>query len=315
MILGIDTSNYTTSVAVVSKEQQLLFDERKILDVAKGERGLQQSNAVFQHLQNLPHLIEEALDSYGDMITQICYSQKPRPLEESYMPVFKVGSGFAKTTAKALGVPLLASTHQEGHRAAGLWSAGFEPEPEKTFLTVHISGGTTDLLQVKPVGTGFSIKLLGHSTDLHAGQFVDRIGVKLGMQFPCGPALEELAKKKSGEGIGLPSSVDGYNISFSGPCSAAQRFLDSDEEKSKIAYAVFRCIANSLEKILTKAIKETEIKDILFVGGVAANSFIKERLKYRLEHRAVGARLFFAEPAYSRDNAVGTAVINYLLNE
>lgn len=351
MILGIDTSNYTTSVAVVSKEQQLLFDQRTVLRVEEGERGLQQSAAVFQHLQNLPGLLAAALSEYRGEITGVCYSAKPRSLVDSYMPVFRVGEGFAQTVAATLGVPLYASTHQEGHIMAGLWSAGYEPTGP--FLAMHLSGGTTDLLMVEPVANGFKIETLGSSSDLHAGQFVDRIGVKLGLPFPAGPALEELAQgawveAEVNEGltvtgledrgresaiesstnldagqvvnhpgqhplITLPSSVSGYTISFSGPCSAAERAIDSGEDSGLVAFAVFRCIANSTEKVLKRAIAETGLKQILFVGGVASNQLIKTRLQ-RLTHPAIGAKLYFAEPRYSRDNAVGIGVLGHLFS-
>lgn len=316
MILGIDTSNYTTSVAVVSKEQQLLFDQRKILDVPVGERGLQQSAAVFQHLRNLPEILKPALSEFRDQLTAICYSDTPRPIEGSYMPVFKVGGGYAQTLATALDLPLRKSTHQEGHLAAGLWSADLTPGGP--FLAMHLSGGTTDLLRVEPYPGGFRIELLGSSSDLHAGQFVDRIGVKLGMGFPAGPTLENLAHERNdstndGNRVSLPSSVDGYTISFSGPCSAAERHLDRGAEPSDVAFSIFRCIANSVEKVVTAAVEETGLKEILFVGGVAANGLIKERLRHRLEHPAVGARLYFAEPRYSRDNAVGVGVLGISL--
>ncbi len=308
MIIGIDTSNYTTSVAVVSDEQQLLLDRRIILDVAQGERGLQQSAAVFQHLQNMPELLAQALDLYRPWLTGICFSATPRPREGSYMPVFKVGAGYARTLSAALGIPLLTSTHQEGHLAAGLWSSGFVPTG--SFLTIHLSGGTTDLLLVKPLSRGFEIETLGSSSDIHAGQFVDRIGVALGLEFPAGMALERLVKEgNNSEGLVFPGSVDNYMMSFSGPCSAAKRALQSGEPPVRVAYGVFRCIANSLEKVLGKAMQDTGLKDILLVGGVAANSLIRERLVYRLEHRAVGGRLHFAEPTYCRDNAVGVALL------
>ncbi len=308
MILGIDTSNYTTSVAVVCDKQQLLFDQRKILNVKPGERGLQQSEAVFQHTQNLPGLLEKALTQYRDQITGICYSKKPRPIEGSYMPVFRVGEGAARMIAAALDVPLYESTHQEGHLAAGLWSAEFKPSG--SFIAMHLSGGTTDLLLVKPNKGGFQIDLIGSSNDLHAGQFVDRVGVKLGLSFPAGPALEELASKcNKNTQVSLPSAVNGYSVSFSGPCSAAMRLVDAGELPEEVAFAVFRCIANSVEKVLLSAIREMGLKEVLFVGGVAANQFIKERLKQRLEHPAVGARLYFAKPEHSRDNAVGVGVL------
>lgn len=342
MILGIDTSNYTTSVAVVSKEQQLLFDQRNVLNVAEGERGLQQSAAVFQHLQNLPGLLTAALEAHRNDISSVCYSAKPRPIEGSYMPVFRTGEGFARAVAAALEVPLRTTTHQEGHIMAGLWSAGFQPRG--AFLAMHLSGGTTDLLRVEPTDGGFLIETLGSSSDLHVGQFVDRIGVKLGLPFPAGPALEGLARGSAGweksigrvvESVGLtyaeqvaeahqageslqfgalslPSSVEGYTISFSGPCSAAERQIDGGADPAQIAFAVFRCIANSTEKVLKKAMKETKLREILFVGGVAANTLIRQRLVERLGHPALNGRLYFAEPGYSRDNAVGVGLLGLL---
>ena len=312
MILGIDTSNYTTSVAVVSLEQQLLFDQRKVLAVAAGERGLQQSVAVFQHVQNLPAILPQALAKHREGIRAVVYSAKPRPLTESYMPVFRTGEGFAETVGAALGVPVYQTTHQEGHVMAGLWSAGFVPQGP--FLAMHLSGGTTDLLLIEPRDVGFAIETLGSSSDLHAGQLVDRIGVKLGLPFPAGPALEKLAltavdTAPRGENFVLPSSVKGYTISFSGPCSAAERQIDAGVESGVIAFAVLRNIAKSVEKVLTEAIRETGVHDILFVGGVAANSIIKERLLRQLSHPAIGGRLYFASPEYSRDNSVGVALL------
>lgn len=309
MILGIDTSNYTTSAAVVSKGQQLLFDQRTILAVAEGERGLQQSAAVFQHLQNLPPLLEAALAAHREEITGVCYSARPRPFEGSYMPVFRTGEGYARAAAAALGVPLWATTHQEGHIMAGLWSAGFQPVG--TFLAMHLSGGTTDLLRVEPMKAGFAIETLGSSSDLHAGQFVDRIGVKLGLSFPAGPALEALASGGTGR-VGVPSSVTGYQISFSGPCSAAERQIETGAAGAEVAWAVFRCIANAAEKVLKKAMDETGLSDVLFVGGVAANRLIRQRLNERLVPASGRVRLFFAEPCYSRDNAVGVGLLGMM---
>ncbi len=308
MFLGIDTSNYTTSIAVVSEEKQLLFDQRQVLKVEFGERGLKQSEALFQHVQNLPLLLDEALVKFQGSFKGVCYSQKPRPIEGSYMPVFRVGEGAARILAPALGVPLYISTHQEGHLAAGLWSARFKPTG--SFLAMHLSGGTTDLLLVQPHLGGFQIDLLGSSSDLHAGQFVDRVGVKLGLSFPAGPALEKLAQNSSKYlKVSLPSSVDEFSVSFSGPCSAAMRQVESGALPEEIAFAVFRCIANSVEKVLLLAIRKTGLREILFVGGVASNRFIKERLKQRLEHPAVDVNLYFAKSEYSRDNAVGVGLL------
>lgn len=310
MILGIDTSNYTTSLCVIDEAGNIVNEQRKLLEVDAGERGLQQSAAVFQHVRNLPALLETigALQK----IKGICVSTRPRPEEASYMPVFLVGEGTARSLAAVLNVPLFRTSHQEGHIAAGEGTAG--RVPEENFLAVHLSGGTTDLLRVKRQTAGYRIMQMGSSKDLHAGQFVDRIGVALGLPFPAGPHLEQLARtaQESDLSIRLPSPVDGYNWSFSGPETAALGMIHSGANPAGIARAVESAIAKGLEKVLRKAIAESGLKSVLIVGGVAANQFIRDRLKNRLQHPAVGARLYFADPRYSTDNAFGVARIGLM---
>ncbi|MCX7571512.1 O-sialoglycoprotein endopeptidase [Tumebacillus sp. DT12] len=305
-VLGIDTSNYTTSVCLIDSDGVIVKEERRLLHVSEGERGLQQSAALFQHVQNLPVLIEQLGDLSGQL-QAVCASAKPRRLEGSYMPVFTAGSGVGRILAATHGVPYLETTHQEGHIAAGEGSA--ERVPADHFLAVHLSGGTTDLLDVNRLQDGYEIEELGTSIDLHAGQFVDRVGVALGLIFPAGPHLEKLAQGSTDEAVTLPSPVNGYNLSFAGPETAALRLIEAGVAPADIARAVERCIAKGLEKTLRKAVEERGVKHLLIVGGVAANTFIRERLKLRLEHRAVGARLYFAQPRYSTDNAYGVALL------
>ncbi|SNY36579.1 N6-L-threonylcarbamoyladenine synthase [Orenia metallireducens] len=306
MILGIDTSNYTTSVALMTLEGKLVKQKRERLKVDLGERGLRQSEALFQHVEQLPALIAEVAEARKDKLTKIIVSTKPRPQEGSYMPVFKVGFGHAKALASILDIPLIETSHQEGHLMAGLWSAKINLH---NFLAVHLSGGTSEILKVEQSNKHFDIQELGASQDLHAGQFIDRVGVALGLSFPAGPQLESLATKGELGKVSIPSSVQGYQMSFSGPASAAMRLIKTDKASADIALAVQQCIANSLEKVLKKAIVEEKSKDILIVGGVAANQYIRERLKKRLEHPAVGAKLYFADPKWSSDNAVGVAAM------
>ncbi|MFZ3170690.1 MAG: hypothetical protein WA118_01690 [Carboxydocellales bacterium] len=343
LILGIDTSNYTTSVALVNDRGHLVVQERKLLQVGEGERGLQQSAAVFQHLTRLPELLTKLWTQVSggeqggklrEQIKLITVSTRPRPQQGSYMPVFRVGEGYAKTLANALEIPLLETTHQEGHLMAGLWSAG-GPQGQE-FLAVHLSGGTTELLKVHHLSKAqhlpkaqhqskaatmektttptfsqdfFQIELLGGTQDLHAGQFVDRVGVALGLEFPAGPRLEQLAQQAEASKLTIPSSVQGMSISFSGPESQAQRFIAEGKPPAEIARAVEKCIALSLEKLLLQALQNYGLREMLIVGGVAANQYIRTRLSQKLEHPAVKAKLYFAEPVYSSDNAVGVALL------
>lgn len=305
-VLGIDTSNYTTSVAAVTLDGTLYAEQRRLLPVAMGERGLRQSEAVFSHVQRLPELVE-LLDKPPGKLRTIAVSGSPRPVEGSYMPVFTVGLGLARALASTHSIPLLITSHQEGHIAAGLWSA--RGPKDSSFLAVHLSGGTSELLRVgRTAGAGFAIERLGGSDDLHAGQLVDRVGVALGLPFPSGPHLERLAQASRGE-LRLASSVKGLCFSLSGAETQAQRLITAGEPPAEIARAVESCIANSLEKIIRQAVETTTIRSILIVGGVAANGFIRSRLIKRLEHPAVAAKLFFAEPRACSDNAIGVGMI------
>ncbi|MCK8825446.1 Kae1-like domain-containing protein [Fuchsiella alkaliacetigena] len=309
LILGIDTSNYTTSAAVMDTEGNLIVEQRSLLEVEEGQRGLRQSKAVFQHVERLPEVIED-LDEAGFIkqdLVKIVVSTSPTQASDSYLPVFRVGEGFAKSLAVLLGVPLQEVSHQEGHLQAGLWSA--EGPQSKKFLAVHLSGGTTELLRVAKQETGFKVEKLGAAVDLHAGQFVDRVGVRLGFDFPAGPQLEQLAKQGESGAVIIPSSVDAYDISFAGPNSAAMRAIEAGKKPADIALAVQSCIAKALEKVLRKALQEENLEEVLLVGGVAANQYLRQRLRKKLEHPAVGAKLFFAEARFSTDNAVGVAAL------
>lgn len=307
LYLGIDTSYYTTSLALVDDAGRLLEDQRRPLAVKQGERGVAPQQAVWAHLKALPEVAEPLLRAYGSRIVGVAASVKPRPIEGAYLPPFKVSEGFGRTTAAALGVPFYPTTHQEMHIMAGLWSSDQPPVGDR-FLAVHLSGGTTELIQVTRRVGGFDEELLGGTQDLHAGQFVDRVGVALGLPFPAGPHLEKLAAAGTPGKVSLPSSVSGWTLSFSGPETAAQRLV-GQVAGADLAVAVFGCVAKTLEKWLRRAVEETGLQEIMIVGGVAANQLLRARLRERLEHPAVGARLSFAEPRYSTDNAVGTALL------
>lgn len=307
LFLGIDTSYYTTSLALVDADGRLLEDQRRPLTVPKGERGVSPPQAVWAHLKALPGVAEPLLRAWGGRIAAVAASTRPRPIEGAYLPPFKVSEGFGRSIAAALGVPFYPSSHQEMHIMAGLWSSEQPPRSDQ-FLAVHLSGGTTELIRVTRRRGGFAEELLGGTHDLHAGQFVDRIGVALGLPFPAGPHLERLAAGGEPGRVKIPSSVQGFTVSFSGPETAAQRMVGR-ADRADLAMAVQACVAKTLEKWLRTAARETGLREVLIVGGVSANQWIRHRLKERLEHPAVGLRLAFAQPAYSTDNAVGTALL------
>jgi len=312
VFLGIDTSCYTTSLAVLDSEGNLLADKRMVLPVPAGERGLRQSTALFNHMHNLPVLMDEIFSELpGHKLKAVAASARPRPDAESYMPVFSAGESLAVSIAALLNIPLHLTTHQEGHLAAALWSAGCQDLAE--FLMVHLSGGTSEILKVKRVRTKplqYDISVLGRSSDLQAGQLIDRVGVAMGLPFPCGHHLEKLAaQSRPGAGVVIPSAVRGVMMSFSGAETKAKQYLKDKAGQPEVARAVERCVAMTVEKAARRAVEGCGLKDIVMAGGVAANSYIRERLYKRLEHRAVGARLHFGEPKFCSDNAVGPSII------
>jgi len=307
--LGFDTSCYTTSAAAVNEAGEVVAFSRKLLPVAQGQRGLRQSEAVFAHVRQMPQVVSELKKQLADQaceIVAVCASASPRDEADSYMPVFTVGLGHASVTADLLDVPLYLTSHQQGHVAAGLIG---NKEPQEPFIALHLSGGTTELL----LCNGEKLNLLGGSADLHAGQFVDRVGVALGLPFPAGPALEKLAMQYDGpvEGM-LPVSMDrsGLNCHLSGVETKAQQWIRAGEMSAeKIAAEVFDVLARTVARLLTAACSETGATKALVVGGVASSVLLRKMLLNRLQKMRKPIDVLFGQPQYSADNAAGVAAI------
>lgn len=307
-IVGFDTSCYTTSMAIVDLEGNIILNEQKLLPVEQGQRGIRQSKALFEHLHNLPEVTEKLgrIASPNDLAA-ICASTKPRPVEDSYMPVFMVSSLVGRSYANLLNIPFFETTHQESHIMAGLYTAADLTSDH--FIAIHLSGGTSEMLDVKVEEEGFSISIIGNTQDLHAGQFVDRVGVALGMPFPAGPSLEKLAAEgREGEVI-IPSFVRDTTIGFSGAETCAMRMIDSGKNPADIALAVYLCLSKTLEKWILKGVEISGVTDILLVGGVASSNILRRRIASRLSKINRNIRLYFAEPSVSKDSAVGTALL------
>ena len=302
VVLGIDTSCYTTSLAVMNMQGELLKDERKILSVKKGNCGLAQSEMVFQHTRNLPELFEKvSWENY--QVTAVAVTNQPRPLPDSYMPAFLTGLGLGKNLAKVLNVPLYTLSHQENHLDAGVWSA-HGPKAEK-FIMLHASGGTTDfLLATKKAQGRYSLEPIGASIDLHVGQFIDRVGVALGLQFPCGGFLEELASLAA-KPLDLPIWTKEGNISFSGPCTKATRLAAEGADKKALALGTEMAIGKTFAKGLAYLCKAKNIKDVLLVGGVSANHLIGKIVTEELTKQR--CYVYIPKPQCCGDGAVGAA--------
>lgn len=298
--LGIDTSNYATSLAVVdSTRQEVVCAKKRFLPVKPGELGLRQSDAVFHHTQALPELFS-ALQSEVDLSTiqGVGVSNKPRPIEKSYMPCFTSGIGAAVAFACGKNVPVFYTTHQQGHIAAAYWGSG-HAITEQQALMFHVSGGTTELLLVQ--GTQVQ-KQLGTSLDLFAGQAVDRLGVRLGFAFPAGVHISALAEKCT-EQISPKISRKGTNCHFSGLQNQCETLLAKGSSPEYVAKYCLLAIADTLIAMVGEAEKQYQALPVYFAGGVMASDTIRRHVQQQLPGS------FFVPSEFSSDNAIGVAAI------
>ncbi|WP_099203815.1 Kae1-like domain-containing protein [Scatolibacter rhodanostii] len=297
--LGIDTSNYTTSAAMYDGE--VIQQSKRLLPVAKGEKGLRQSDAVFSHVKQIEEVMAPLWEQ-NIIVEAIGVSDRPRSLADSYMPCFMVGVSIAEVLGQALHVPVYRFSHQQGHIAAALFSAERLDLLSQTFLAFHVSGGTTEAVLVNPDENNLpQAKIVAQSLDLKAGQLIDRIGVMLGLDFPCGPKLEQLALLWEDK-LSFRPSMKGADSSLSGVQNQCEAMFARQEPKEKIAAYVLEAVRATLEKMALALQKEYQSLPILFSGGVCSNSIIRKSLTEKF-----GA--LFAEPVFSADNAAGIAVL------
>lgn len=295
LALAFDTSNYTTSCAVFDGETG--ENSGRLLDVKPGELGLRQSDALFSHIKRLPE-IADRLDFENTEIIAVGASEKPRETEDSYMPCFLAGVAQGKVMAKALNVPYFGFSHQQGHIAAASWSAGHPELLECEHLAWHLSGGTTELLYVRPEGVAVRCEIVGGTKDVSAGQLIDRTGQVLGLQFPSGKELDKLSHSAEKKLFYTPKA-DGMSFSLSGVEHKMHQMADSGEKPEEIAYFAIASMVKAVHRATDAAKKKFGDVPILYSGGVASNSLLRELTPDGI----------FAEPRYSTDNAMGTAIL------
>jgi len=298
--LGLDTSNYTTSAAVFDGNAGK--NAGRLLSVPEGSLGLRQSEALFQHVKRLPDMIS-ALREDGyleEPPVAVGASTRPREVEGSYMPCFLAGESQGRVLADTLGVPFFPWSHQQGHVAAAAWSAGHMELLDTPHLAWHLSGGTTELLLVQPEGAAVRAVCVGGTTDISAGQLIDRTGKRLGLAFPAGKALDELAEQSEQENH-FTVKLKELRFSLSGVENQMNVLADSGTPPKDIARFVMETIASVLLRARTQAQQRWPGLPLLCSGGVASNRLIRRRLE--------GA--VFAQPQFSTDNAMGTAILTY----
>ena len=304
-VIGIDTSNYTTSIAV--------FDGvggencSKLLPVKQGELGLRQSDAVFAHIKSLPEL-SGRLFSHVEKgsITAVGVSTRPRAVEGSYMPCFMVGYTHAKLLSDALGVPMVEVSHQQGHVAASLWSAGHMELMDQPHLAWHLSGGTTELLLVEPEGKNVKCTKIGGTTDISAGQLIDRTGQLLQLPFPSGKHLDAISAEAVVKDVFRVKCSD-MQFSLSGVQNKVQQFHEANGVAAETAAYALRCVAKAVYLATEQALKAYPGLRVVFSGGVASNSMLREVI--------APLNPVFSQPQFSTDNAMGVAVLAKRMTE
>ena len=301
IVLGLDTSCYTTSAALAGDGGRW-SSCRRLLEVPSGGRGLRQSEAVFAHTRQLPELVEQALADTEEPIGAVCASVSPVDGEDSYMPVFLVGAGYGRALAAALRVPFFTTTHQRGHLRAARVDTGLPPGD---FLALHCSGGTTDVLACR----GHEIRKLSSSLDLHAGQLVDRVGVALGLPFPAGPSLEQLAEGYTARAL-APVSVCAEGCHLSGAETKLTQLIQSGTlPPGQIAAETYDVLCRTVVRLLGQAADQTGLSCALLFGGVMSSLRLRRMLLDRVRKRRLPLELYFGKPELSGDNAVGVAHI------
>ena len=304
-VIGIDTSNYTTSIAFFDGTGGVNCS--KLLPVKLGELGLRQSDAVFAHIKSLPELSDRLFsDIQAKNIGAVGVSTRPRAVEGSYMPCFLVGVSHAKLLADVIGVPLVEVSHQQGHIAASLWSAGRLDIMDGPHLAWHLSGGTTELLLVEPEGKNVTCTKLGGTTDISAGQLIDRTGQLLGLSFPSGKQLDELSRQAELRDV-FRVKCDGCSFSLSGVQNKVQQFQERHSNPQETAAFALRCVAGAVYRATEQALKQFPGLPVVFSGGVASNSMLRQVMQ--------PLSPIFAQPQYSTDNAMGVAILAHRITE
>ncbi len=305
--LGIDTSNYTTSAAVYISEENKIYQSKRLLPVGKGKLGLRQSDAVFHHTKQLPEMIEKL---FGENILKkpcaVTASSRPRNSEGSYMPCFLCGEGVARSLGSIEKIPIYTASHQTGHILAALYSAGRLDLVSHRFIAFHVSGGTTDCLLCEPDKENIlSISEIGTSLDLKAGQAVDRVGMMLGLDFPCGRQLEALASGADKK-INVKAVLKGNDCCLSGLENKCCAMADAGEKSENIAAYCLDTIAETILAMTENAVRCYGTLPLVFAGGVMSDIYIREKITARFKNA------YFAAPEFSCDNAAGIAIFGYI---
>ena len=304
-VIGFDTSNYTTSISQYNGISGVNCS--KLLPVKQGQLGLRQSDAVFAHIKSLPELSGRLFsDVNANEITAIGVSTRPRTVEGSYMPCFMVGYSHAKMLSETLHTPLIEVSHQQGHIAASLYGANRLDLLDQPHLAWHLSGGTTELLLVEPNRKNVKCTKIGGTSDISAGQLIDRTGQLLNLPFPSGKHLD-ISSNGAMRKDTFRVKCNEMTFSLSGVQNKVEKFYSETNDATETAGYALRCVCQAVLTATEQALKAYPGLEVVFSGGVASNTMLRKVMQ--------PMRAVFSEPQFATDNAMGVAVLTFRLQE
>ena len=285
-VLGVESTAHTFSVSVVSSGGEILSNARAVYKPPEGS-GIHPFEASQSHLAAAPGVLSEAISSSGVSLTDI--SAVSYAMGPGLGPCLRVGAVVARTLASSLDLPLVPVNHAIGHIELGCLLTG-TADP----VVLLVSGGHTMIISF----SGGRWRILGESLDLTLGQLLDQFGRHHGLASPCGRAIEEAASK-SRRYLRLPYAVKGNDVSFSGLLTASKLLLDRGEPFQDVSYSIQETAFAMVTEVTERAVAFTGKREVMIVGGVAANRRLAEMMAAMAERHS--ATVSSAPLEYSGD--------------
>ncbi len=309
-ILGIESSCDETS-ASVCHNGKILSNIIATQSIHTQYGGVVPELASRAHMQNIVPVVDQAMIDAGislDQLDAIAFTSSP-----GLIGALLVGTGFAKSLALSLDIPLIAVHHMQAHVLSNLIA---DSQPEFPFLCLTVSGGHTQIVLCKDA---LNMEILGETLDDAAGEAFDKTAKLLGLPYPGGPLIDQYAQEGDPKKFHFPEpQIEGLNFSFSGVKTSILYFLqkqlkaDPDfisKHLPDICASAQYCIVNILLHKLKKASLQTGIKTICLAGGVSANKGLRNAMQEMAEKYQW--KLFIPEMEYCTDNAAMIAVTGY----
>ncbi len=293
LCIGIESTAHTFGCSIVDSRGKVLSDERDIYNAPEGS-GIHPREASRHHMEVSPNVFQRSLNSAGASMKDICivgYSAGP-----GLGPCLRVGAVVARTLAGFNKKPLVPVNHALGHLELGAMLTGAS-DP----LVLLVSGGHTMIL-------AFSHgrwRVFGETLDITVGQLLDQFGRALGFASPCGGRIEQLAVQSAGRYTQLPYIVKGNDVSFSGLLTAAIKLASDRADAADTCYSLQETAFAMLAEAVERALSFTGKKEMLIVGGVAANKRLAEMLEAACSRQ--GAKLFVCPLKFAGDNGAQIA--------